>query len=312
MTDFQQELSEPAAIEQGFWESTRYPSYLQSSATGGAQRQPAAALIAAVTELADVIARKRAPRMDGLRVRLQRSDGSRELGDLEVALRGLHRAAAELDVLAAREGESAAARLQDQCQVVRDAANRLWTTGAAVLARHTVDTPVARLLWIELMLESQAIEARVHQGREWLAGVEADLQARRAAAPPPVIQRALQQLERRGQGLHQRLQRLAALGASARSVHDECERLVGHRETLCRTLRDQVGPATTRLQESIVPLAAVRAAQASRELVAVVDARHALQVALTQAAAEVQRLQLCEHEAALQLIALGQGTLRLG
>ena len=100
--------------------------------------------------------------------------------------------------------------------------------------------------------------------------------------------------------------------ASARSVHDECERLVGHRETLCRTLRDQVGPATTRLQEAIVPLAAVRAAQASRELVAVVDARHALQVALTQAAAEVQRLQLCEHEVALQLIALGQGTLRLG
>ena len=105
MTDFQQELSEPAAIEQGFWESTRYPSYLQSAPSGGTQRQPAAALIAAVTELADVIARKRAPRMDGLRVRLQRSDGSRELGDLEVALRGLHRASAELDVLAAREGE---------------------------------------------------------------------------------------------------------------------------------------------------------------------------------------------------------------
>ena len=151
MTDFQQELIEPAAIEQGFWESTRYPSYLQSTPSGGTQRQPAAALIAAVTELADVIARKRAPRMDGLRVRLQRSDGSRELGDLEVALRGLHRASAELDVLAAfvdgkADGATlaqATARLKDVASHHRGSQSLDGSAHAAVSATYAVANALA-------------------------------------------------------------------------------------------------------------------------------------------------------------------------
>lgn len=310
MTEFHPDLTEPASTQGGFWESTRHPPYLPPVPAG--QRQTAASLIRAVTELMDLITRKRVPRMESLRVRLQMSNGSRDLAELEQALHGLHASASALDVLAARSGSAAAPQFDQQSQAFAHCANRLWTGGAAVLERHTVDTPVSRLLWIDLMLEARALDRRVREGMRWLVDVEHDLQARRGAGPPEVAQRALHELARRSQSLRDRLQRVHSLVAHARSVHAGCEQLVDLRAALCHALREQVGPGTTRLQEAMRPLAAAVAGAAElqpRELVAVVDARHELQVALTQAGAQVIRLQGCEQEVASQLAWLGQKSL---
>lgn len=310
MTDFHQDLTEPLTTQGAAWESTRYPSYLPALPPG--QRQPATALIAAVNGLMDLITRKRLPRMESLRVRLQLSNGSRDLAALEEALHGLHAAASALDVLAVREGPAAAPAIEEQALAYSEAANHLWTSGAAVLARHTVETPVSRLLWIDLMLEAKALDRRVRQGVRWLADVDHDLHAKRGTSTADVAHRALNELARRSASLRERLQRVHALVAHARGVHAECERVVEHRASLCETLREKVGPGTTRLQEAMRPLAAAAADNVPlqpKQLVAVIDARHELQVALTQAGAEVIRLQSCEQEVATQLAWLGQKSL---
>lgn len=307
MTDFHQDLTEPATTA---WESTRHPSCLPALAPG--ERQPATALIAAVHGVMDLITRKRLPRMESLRVRLQMNNASRDLAALEEALHGLRAAASALDVLAVRDGSAAAPAIEQQALAYAQAAKRLWTSGAAVLARHTADTPVSRLLWIDLMLEAKALDRRVRQGVRWLADVDHDLQARRGGSTADVAHRALDELARRSGSLRERLQRVHALVAHARSVHAECERLVAHRAGLCETLREKVGPGTKRLQEAMRPLAAAAADNVqphANRLVAVIDAGHELQVALTQAAAEVIRLQACEQEVATQLAWLGQKSL---
>jgi hypothetical protein len=307
-----QDLTEPSSTQGGLWESTRQPPALPSLPTG--QRQAAASLITAVTEIMDVITRKRLPRMESLRVRLQMSNSSREFAALEEALHALHAAASALDVLAARNGPAAAPALDEQSLAYAEAANRLWTSGAAVLQRHTVDTPVARLLWIDLLLEAKALDRRVRQGVRWLADVEHDLHARRGTSTADVAHRALNEMARRSHSLRERLQRVHSLVAHARSVHTECERLVEHRAALCDTLREKVGPGTTRLQEAMRPLVAAAVGGEPlqpKQLVAVVDARHELQVALTQAGAEVIRLQGCEQEVASQLAWLGQKSLTI-
>jgi hypothetical protein len=252
--------------------------------------------------------------MEALRVRLQMSNGSRDLAELEDALHALHSAAAALDVLAVRNGPEAAPQFDQQSLAFAHAANRLWTSGAAVLARHTVDTPVSRLLWIDLMLEAKALDRRVRQGVRWLADVEHDLHAKRGSSTADVAHRALNELARRSQSLRERLQRVHGLVAHARTVHVECERLVENRASLCETLREKVGPCTTRLQEAMRPLAAAAVGESElqpKELVAVIDARHELQVALTQAGAQVIRLQGCEQEVASQLAWLGQKSLTI-
>lgn len=308
MTAFHQDLSEPApSARGGFWESTRHPPQLPPAASPDGPRPSAASLAGAVTELMEMIVRKRVPRIETFRVRLQIAEGHAELEELEAALHALHAAASAVDVLAAREGGAATLALEPQCVAIGACANRLWTSGGAVLARHTVDTPVVRLVWIDLMLEAEALDKRVRQGVQWLSEMEEDLQARRQAATAEVTQRALQEIGRRGQALHQRLQRVHSLCANARTVHSECERLVQHRGSLCQTLREKVGPGTTRLQEALRPFATSTGEPLTApELVAVIDARHELQVALTQAAAEVIRLQACEHDVAAQLAWLGQ------
>lgn len=288
----------PSTQGGGFWES-RLPSFTPVAPT----QRSASGLLAGVQQLVERMLHKRVPRLEALRLRLERAVGSAALGALAQALEQLDAEASALDVLAVRSGGSAADDLARQCVTVTATAGQLWNVAADVLTCDAGDGQVARLLWIELLLETAALDKRVRAGTKWLAELHEDLAARRALASMDVTHRALDELARRAQELHTRLDALRRLGAQARVVHAACERLSDERAVLCRTLQQKVRAGSARLQAAMQPI--VRAADTAQlgaaELVAVVDARHELQVALTQAGAELARVRVREEEAAQRL-----------
>lgn len=320
MTDFSTESSwtEPPAPplpSEDFWESTR-PAPVQeqnaSRPSARAQRRPAAALAADVHELLESMARKRVPRLDVVRRRVQAARTGRPLDALETALHTLHAATGTLDVLTARSAERVPEFLR-QGEALVEASRLLALKVAEWLERETSDAPVARLVWIDLMLESGSLGKRVRQAAHWLAEMDQDLVARRRGPNTDVTLRAVEELARRGITMHERLQNVHRLCTQARTVHTHCEQLAAGRDGLWHTLKNQVLPACGALEDALQPLlqAAAYRVLVPTELVGAIDARHGLQVVLTQAGAQIVRLHEGERELAAQLAQMEERAARV-
>lgn len=302
MTDFQPESSwiEHPASGSDFWESSR-PAPLQeqraSRPSQRAHRRPAAALAAGVHELLESMARKRVPRLEAVRQRLQHARGVLPPQEVEDALRALHAATAAVDFLAGRNGADRAAFTR-QGQALAQALHKGQAQLAEFLQREAVGAPLARLVWIDLVQESGSLRKRVRQGAQWLAEMDQDLLFRRRQAPGSAALRGIEELARRGSAMHERLQSVHRLCGHARSVHAMSEHLAAQRTALWAALRERVLPACKRLDDAVQPLlhAADYRALVPTELLVAVDACHALQVEITHAGALIVRLRAADQE----------------
>lgn len=321
MTDFPAESSLSgfsSLTPQTFWVSTS-PTPLPAKPSRGITVLPAqssaASLAAATNHLLESMVGKRVPRLEKLRKQLlQHMDADDGFGELEQAVHMLHDAMGALDFLGGRNGGDQAVEFLQQGATLQGAAEQLATLASASAERSGVDSPVMRLLWIELVLESRSLHKRVRQGAHWLAQLDRDLRTRRAAVTTDVTQRALGELARRAQALHQRLQTVHRLCGHVRSVQGACEQLANQRTALSATLQDKVLPARDRLHQALQPLldAASYRPLVPEELMVAIEARHALQVALTQAGAEIIRLQASRAQLLSQLAAMEEKAGRLG
>lgn len=302
MTGVPSELSDPTSTQAGFWPA------LQAAARQRvmAPMRSASALLTGVGQLRDRLLRRWVPRLDSLGVQLQEVIICGDLGPLEQTLATLQDTAASLDVLAARTGGPAATELARGCIAVTAASQQLAAHAAELLAYEADATPVVRLLWIELLLEAKGLDQRSRAGLRWLGQVEQELAVRAAMVTAEVSRQAVQALARRGEDLQRDLQSLHELCAQARDVHASCEQLAQDRSALCQTLQQRVQVAGQRLQQTMLPLVCevdiIMLEPA--DLMAVVDARHELQVALTQAQAGLERLQESEEQVTAQLAGL--------
>ena len=321
MTDFMPESAwseAPPAPSRDFWESTR-PAPIQehqaSRPSARAQRRPAAALASDVHELLESMARKRVPRLEGVRQRLQQARAVLDLGPLALALEALHAASNGLDFRAARGAVDApAVPLVEQGETLAGAAREAAERVAGFLERDASGGAVARLMWIDLVLESGSLHKRVRQGAHWLAEMDQDLIARRKLPNTPVTTQAIEALARRAHAMHERLQAVHRLCGHARRVHSLSEQLAGERAALCVTLQASVLPACTALEEALDPLlhAAARRALVPSELMGAIEARHELQVALTRAAAQIARLRSGDEDLGAQLAHMEEKARQLG
>jgi hypothetical protein len=315
MTDFMPESAwaEPAANPAGdFWESSR-PAPIQeqraSRPSVRAQRRPAAAIGADVHELLESMARKRVPRLDAVRQRLQQSRSSLDLSGMEPALQALQAATTALDFMAAR-GDDQVPTFVQQGEAIAAAVGALAEAVVPLLERHASEGAISRLMWIDLVIESGSLHKRVRQGAHWLAEMDQDLVARRKQPNTPVTTRAIDALARRAHAMHERLQAVHRLCRQARRVHALSEQLAADQSALCTILHGRVQAACGLLQEALEPLllAAANRVLVPTELIAAIDARHELQVALTQAAAQIERLREHERELGNQLAAMEEKT----
>lgn len=300
--------SEPA---HDFGESTQPAPFQEHRLTrpsSRVDRRPAAALAADVNELLESMARKRVPRLDVLRARVEDIRGRMQLGTLEGALHALHHATTAIDFLAGRKGGEHAAQFLQQGEALVAAAGQVDALAVAAMQSDGSGAPVARLVWIELLLESASLQKRVRQAARWLAEMDQDLVTRRKLSSSQIATSAIQELARRAVLMHGRLQTVHRLCAHARRVHALCEQLGGERAALCATLQDKVRPVSARLQETLHPLleAARYRALVPTELIDAIDAHHELQVVLTQAAAQILRSRASDHELAAQLACMEQ------
>ena len=288
-----------------FWESTRPAPFQEHRLTrpsSRVHRRAAAALGTDVNELLESMARKRVPRLDAVRARLAQARAGMRLDPIEDAVHTLHASTTELDFLGSRSGETAAEFVR-QAEALVGASTALRHLGAPFAQRHDTEAPVTRLVWIDLALESGSLQRRVRRAARWLAEMDQDLVTRRRASTSEVTSRAIEELARRAQAMHTRVQAVHRLCSHARSVHLLCEQLGEQRAALCTTLQDKVGPASWRLEQELRPLLEVGAFRAlvPTELMAAIDARHELQVMLTQAGAQIIRLRESDAELATQL-----------
>lgn len=319
MTDFHPESTwsdpTPPPPSEDFWESSR-PAPIQehnaSRPSARAQRRPAAALAADVSELLESMGRKRVPRLEAVRARVQRARAAMALDALETALHSLHAGTSAMDFLAGRSGGERATEFLRQGEALVEASRRMALQGVEWLERQASEAPVARLVWIDLMLESGSLRKRVRQAAHWLAEMDQDLVSRRKGPNTEVTLRAIEELARRGVGMHERLQNVHRLCAQARTVHLQCEQLAAEREALCRTVHGLVLPACGQLEDALQPLlqAAAYRGLVPTELVGAIDAHHSLQVVLTQAGAQIVRLNAGEQELAAQLALMQERALR--
>ena len=301
---------------QTFWVATS-PSPIAPKPTRVVTVLPAqssaASLAAATHHLLDSMVSKRLPRIDKLRRQLQQSGLGAGLAEIDVAVRGLQDVVEALDFLGGRSGGEKAGEFVLQGAAFGTASERLTALAASFAERNTTEGPVVRLLWIELVLESRSLHKRVRQGAHWMAQLDRDLRVRRSAASSDVTQRALGELTRRAQALHERLQTVHRLCGHVRTVHGVCEQIATLRSELATTLNERVLPARLQLHEALQPLleAAAYRPLVPEELMAAIEARHQLQVALTQAAAEVVRLLASRDELASLLAAMEEKATRL-
>jgi hypothetical protein len=319
MTDVPQESSLSgfsSLTPQTFWVATS-PSPLASKparvVTVLPAQSSAASLAAATHHLLDSMVSKRLPRIEKLRRQLQQSGLCDGLADVGAAMHRLHDTVEALDFLGGRSGGEKAGAFVQQGAALAAAFDQLAPVAASFAERNTVEGPVVRLLWIELVLESRSLHKRVRQGAHWMAQLDRDLRTRRSAASSDVTQRALGELTRRAQALHERLQTVHRLCGHVRSVHTVCEQIATLRADLATTLQDKVMPARQQLHEALQPLleAAAYRPLVPEELMAAIEARHQLQVALTQATAEAVRLQSSRDEFEALLAAMAEKAARL-
>ena len=314
MTDLMPESAwaEAAASSPDFSESTRPAPLPQPSSpplpARRAERRPAPALAADVNELLESMARKRVPRLKAVRHRLQQARAALNLAQIEEPLQALHTATSALDFLAGRQGGAAAAGFVQQGLAFTAAAAEWEARMASFLQRHASGVPVARLVGIDLVLESGSLHKRVRQGAHWLAEMDRDLLSRRRTANSAVASRAIDELARRAKAMHERLQAVHRLCGHARRVHGLAEEQADERAHLCETLQLRVHPASYALHQALQPLlhAVAHRPLVPTELIVAIDARHALQVELTQAGAQLARLHAGERELATQLASMEQ------
>lgn len=302
MTDFAPEsaFAPSSQVPQMVWGSDGDGSFEPPPPAAPAPRS-AAALAAATNQLLEALVAKRVPRIDVLRRRLQEALPA-DLPAVQDAVRQLQAGMETLDFLAARDGERLSLFLRDGEAVVAASAHLagLGTTFAQV---HVTDLPVVRLVWIEMVLESDSLRKRVRQGANWIAQMNRDLAGRRAAATLEVTRQALDELGKRGAALHRRLQLVHRLCGHARGIHALCEQLLEQRSALCAILQEKVEPACARLRTALQPLlvAAAYRPLVPEELLGAVEAHHETQVCLAQAAAQLVQLHAGEQELAAQL-----------
>jgi hypothetical protein len=317
MTDFMPESAwaeVPPPPSQDFWESTQPAPVLARQEEGKRrQRRPAAALGSDVNALLESMGRKRVPRLDAVRVRLQMARSGLQVGTVEYGLQALHDATTRLDFLAGRSGGEKGPLFMQQCGALVEATEAVQTLSAEFLTQHVSRGAVARLLWIEVVIESDSLQKRVRQAARWLAEMDQDLVARRNQATSDVMVRGIEELARRAHQMHERLQTVHRLCGHARSVHKLCEQLQGERTALCTTLQDKVLPSIDRLRHLLEPLleAAAYRALVPTELIEAIDGRHELQVLLTQAGAQILRLKSGDQELASQLAWMEEKARRL-
>ena len=291
-----------------FWAAASFGSRVANDAEPVAPGASAASLAASVHELLAAITARRVPRIAAIRSGLQQARAERELSDLEQALKAVQGSAAALDFLHAREAGDRGAEFVRQAKAATCDIQRLWAAGAAFFQRQAACASSMRLLCGELKPESRSIERRVRQGMDWLAAMEQDLALRRATSTATVAHRALEELERRGRVLRERLQLVGHLSSHAQGALASAEQLAAGHAVFADTLKGKVGPATNRLHAGLHPLA--EGGSDSRlepaRLLPLIDAHHELQVALTQAGADILRLQACDHELAAHLAWMAQ------
>ncbi|MBC5781651.1 hypothetical protein H8N03_01765 [Ramlibacter sp. USB13] len=309
MTDFSPEsawIESPPSSGAEFWEPSG-PGTLQEPAPAlRPARRPAPALAADVNELLESMARKRVPRLDAVRQRLQAGRPGLPLDEVAQALQALQAATGAVDFLAGRSGGERSGEFLRQGEDLVAALRRLGPGLAEFLQREAVGAPVTRLVWMDLVVESGSLRKRVRQGARWLAEMEHDLLQRRKAANNAITQRAIDELARRATGMHERLQAVHRLCTHARSVHGLSERMAAERTGLWTMLQDRVLPACTRLDEAVQPLlhAAAYRVLVPTELIGAIEASHELQVDLAHASARIARLGDGQAELAAALAAM--------
>jgi len=319
MTDFQPESSWIESVDHSasvFRDSERLaPVEDEGTITPASVRapRPAAALAADVHELLESMARKRVPRLDAVRKRLQDSLPAPHTGPIEQTLQGLHDAIGTVDFMAGRSGGDRAGEFVRQGGALAGALSGLRTELAAFLQRETVGLPVARFVWADLVMESASLRKRVRQGAHWLAEMSHDLLTRRRGGHSEVAQLAIGELARRGMVMHERLQEVHRLCGQARSAHAVSERLAAERSALDDTLHLRVLPACGGFDDALQPLlhAAGYRALVPTELIVAVEAGHELQVVLMQACAQIERLSAVHQELLAELAVLEQQALQL-
>lgn len=304
MTDFApaSPLSEfPESTAPTFWAAAATGSRIANDPAGAAPGASAAALAASVQELLHTVVERRVPRIDALRDRLQGARPLREMADLVQALQALYAGAAQLDFLQAREGAVTSAAFLQQAGAVIVDIQRLWVAGASYFQRHGT-REAKEAVGADLEHASRSLDRRVQQGLLWLGAMEADLAVRRAAGTAEVALRALDELEKRGQALRRRLEVVEELADHTRRALATAAQLLDGHAVFAQTLRAHVGPATLRLHSGLQALVEQDTAPLEpARLLPLVDAAHDLQVALTQAGADVQRLHAADQALAAHL-----------
>ena len=274
-----------------------------------APRHSAAALASSLNELLAGIAARRIPHLEALRLRLKAVHAGTELAELQHCMRMVHDSASALDVLSARAGGDAAGQFLQQVSLLAETTHQLTLVGGSFLQRNQAASTVARAVCMGLQLEGAALGERVQQGFGWLHDMEQDVIARRSAATAEVSQLALRELARRGGQLQERLHAVDRLCGHARAALDLAEQFYALRASLCDMLQRRVRTRSRRLHEVLRPLLQLEAGTPqAADLMAVVEARHDLQVVLTEAGADLARLRAYDRELQGHLAQMAEAT----
>lgn len=307
MTDFisLSSIGDPSSFPEPPWAASAPPPRRQRPAPPRAPvpARSVATIAATVHQLLAGLSERRVPRVDQLRQQLQQAECGWDLRETTHALRALHDATGALDFLAGRGGQAKGEEFRQQGVTVGAAARRLGSAAMVFLGKQASDAAVARLLWIDLQLECHELEKRVRKGLGWVVDMEHELAQRQEAATAEVSQRALQELARRCQSLEDRLHLVNGLCGAARAARGLGQQVARQRTAVAASLQDKVRPRGLALQHALQPLldaAGTRALEAA-ELLAAIDARHDLQVALTEAGADLLQLQSLQKELDAQL-----------
>jgi hypothetical protein len=310
MTEFMMPTgpSKPTALPDPLRRASRTAALRAAAGSIATPTRSASSLASAAHQLLHGLAGRRVPRLGNVRERLQNAEATWDLRELDRTLHALQHASAEVDFLPARGRPFPLAEFQRQAGTVDAAARRLATIGLHFVGRHAADSAVTRLLWAELLMESRSIDKRVRQGLNWLRDMEQELAMRRAAATAEVSHRALQELGRRGEVLEDKLHLVQGLCGAARAARNLGDQVQAHRSALCNLLHDEVRPASLKLQQRLQAL--LEGAQARHpepaELLAAIDSRHELEVAVTRCVAELHHLQCLQNELQTQLAWMAQ------
>lgn len=307
MTDFMSmpsaASSKPSALADPLRRPSRTGSLRAAAHSIATPTRSASSLAAAAQQLLQGLTGKRVPRLATLRQRLQDAEATWDVRELERTLQALQDAAVAVELLPARGRAFPVAQFRRQAGTVGAAARRLATLSLHFVGRHAADAAVTHLLWMELLMESRSVDKQARQGLHWLRDMEQELATRRAAATAPVSQQALQELARRREALEDRLHLVQGVCGAARAARALGDQVQAHRTALCHLMQDELRPASLDLQHRLQTLLEAVAARAPEpaELLAAIEARHDVEVAVTRVIAELHHLQALQEELATQM-----------